>query len=46
MNDLREIFESNGARELTNLPVISPIPNERTIFLSKAIILWEKLEEI
>lgn len=37
MRDLRKLFESNGARNIINLPCISPVPSERTIFLSKAI---------
>jgi len=44
LRDLRELFESNGARNLHNLHCIAPIPAERTIFLSKAIRLepWLK----
>lgn len=44
LRDLRELFETNGARNLHNLPCIAPIPTEKTIFLSKAIRLepWLK----
>ena len=45
VSDLHKLFESNGASNLTNLPQISPIANERTIFLSKAIRLQPWLRE-
>ena len=37
MRDLRELFESNGARNLFSLHNVNPLLNERTLFLSKAI---------
>ena len=37
IRDLRQLFENNGAHDLINLSCISPIPNERTVFLSKPI---------
>ena len=43
MSDLRQLFEANGAHDLTNLPVIAPIPNERIIFLSKGIRVHKQL---
>ena len=46
VRDFRKLFESNGARPLLNLPTVSPVPTERTIFLSKAIRLQPKLDKI
>ena len=46
ISDLRKLFDSNGSRNLNNLPVISPIQNERTIFLSKAIRLQPSLANL
>ena len=43
---VRDLLETNGARNLTNLSSISPLPNERTIFLSKAIRLQPKLSSL
>ena len=37
IRELRQLFENNGAHDLINLSCIAPIPNERTIFLSKPI---------
>lgn len=45
VSDLHKLFESNGASNLTNLPVVAPIPNERTIFLSKPMRLLPWLKE-